>query len=381
MSGLLDRWRDGEAQAAEELNSRLAADVAFARDHARQARLDGLLREVLRERAARPGRRQPARARAAWRPWLVAAGLLLASTLGVTVWRDEARAALTPWRDGQAMPAGDWTAERGGELRWRDGSRLNLAAGTRVRWEIPAWPWGADIGVELLEGRVDAEIAHQTAGRSFCVQAGVARVRVLGTAFALAQQAGRSRLVVGAGRVAFSAGGSERICSAGSWCEVVDGALSHLRAGTPAADGPPSGFRWPNTALRLQAGRRQGDILLGDDYHPTSHGIFLVRDGGLALLSPGCRLRLRWRILGAEQAPVICWFGSSRPSSGGVALAPGPAGVWQESVVDPFAVTEQGNEAERLPLPLDRLLVLVISTPPQPGVQLEVSALELSPAP
>ena len=381
MSGLLDRWRDGEAEAAEELNSRLAADSAFARDHARQARLDGLVREVLRERAARPCRRQPPRARAAWRPWLVAAGLLLAGTLGLELWRDSARAALMPWHDGQAQTTGAWTADMGGELRWRDGSRLSLAAGTRLRWQVPAWPWGADIEVELIAGRVDAKIASQPAGRSFCVQAGAARARVLGTAFSLARQAGRRRLVVGSGRVAFSAGGSERICPADSWCEAVDGALSQLRAGAPAADGPPSGFRWPDAGLRLQAGRRQGDLLLGDNRYPTNHEIYLDRDGGLALLSPGCRLHLRWRILGAEQAPVTCWFGSSRPSSGGVALAPGPAGVWQESVVDPFALTQTGDAVERVPLPLDRLLVLVISTAPQPGVQLEVSALELSPAP
>lgn len=208
MSELDWRYLDGAADAAEvaALDEELCRDPAAAQRLAQRLRLVALLRERCRQEPATRSHSRPrprlgaAPGRAAWRPLLAAALLLLA--LGAAWW---AEAASTPTR-----PAADWMLLRNGqsealkadalvagaaELR-RPGedTRVRLTADARLR--LPAG--GARLQLEA--GGIACQVAPQQ-GRPFVVATPHGTVTVLGTAFQVVVAGERSRCQVESGVV------------------------------------------------------------------------------------------------------------------------------------------------------------------------------------
>lgn len=274
----------GELDAAgvAALEGWLRADRAHVERLVRAARLRVHLREVLAVAAPataprRPMRRRPARPVAAWRPWALAALVLVAIGGGWLAWPPPAAATIVEAGHGArwsgASPA--WPAEVGQTLapgdriagpctlRLRDGSRIAVLAGAVALQRVEA-----DVVLALDAGRIAVEAMPQAAGRSLRVVTPGAEVAVVGTRFTVAADAVATLVEVAEGRVRLrDRRGGERMLAAGERGHVAGDGLASGRVRTVAADGSrdPADHRTLGEAL---AAVGPGDlVLLADGVH------------------------------------------------------------------------------------------------------------------
>jgi ferric-dicitrate binding protein FerR (iron transport regulator) len=174
-------------------------------------------------RARRPSRRLQAlrlgrRSRPSLRPWLVAG--MAASLIIGTILLLLPGSAPTPelWRDGRATGTTLAAAGSAGlpdaacELRWPDGTRATIAAGSRVSID----PLCA---LRLDHGSLALQVAPQRDGRRFAVATAASEVVVVGTRFRLDAGAHGTRLAVSEGVVELRPrdAGAQRIAAGETW--------------------------------------------------------------------------------------------------------------------------------------------------------------------
>jgi ferric-dicitrate binding protein FerR (iron transport regulator) len=104
-----------------------------------------------------------------------------------------------PVTHGSIIPRGAVVEVAGGvaDLRWRDGSRLHAAVGTRLRIEDD------DVAIHLLAGHLDVNAVSRS-DRPFGIRAPHATATVMGTRFTLGVRSEVTELSVGEGRVRFA---------------------------------------------------------------------------------------------------------------------------------------------------------------------------------
>jgi transmembrane sensor len=179
--------------------------------------------------------------RRARRPALVLAGVAALALVVVAVLpgvrRSGSGAGLAVrLADGRPLTAVALAADAPGPLTLHlgDGSRLQLAPGTDVE---PLENDGQEVRLSLRRGRLAAEIRH-VASRRWTVDAGLARVEVVGTRFTVERDARRVRVEVEEGVVLVRSERMperERRVPAGGLVQVTD-----QPATQPAAAAPPS---------------------------------------------------------------------------------------------------------------------------------------------
>lgn len=212
--------------------------------------------------AAPMGRALPLRWR--WRPLLLAAAAVLAAAVATTWWtvRDRADCRIAGGgsalvrraggrleaRPGMALEPGDRVdAAAPLALAWRDGSRIDLAPGTRLEL-LPAAPGRR---LRLGSGALHADIAAQD--EPLRILTPDAQVEVVGTRFRLGFEGGATRLEMYAGtvRLVGADGAGGRLVSAGetvlaaptgAWRELfpagrLDGWQARSGIWTPVPDG------------------------------------------------------------------------------------------------------------------------------------------------
>jgi ferric-dicitrate binding protein FerR (iron transport regulator) len=238
-AGSVERWLDGTLDAAEATAlEALLKDPVMREDVRTQVFLQCLTTEALRPEAAvsaawnvcrdtlsvsRQVQAATVLRRRIDRPrrlamWVCASAALIMAGIAVgwAVWPSPQLVqvlaagdqALAPSEliDARAQPA---------VLRWRDGSRVELATGSRaVAAPDPAHRLG------LLSGLLHAEVAHQQ--QPFVIALPHGEAAVLGTAFTVAVESTGSWLGVRSGRVALRGPGGEVTVPAGASASVYD---------------------------------------------------------------------------------------------------------------------------------------------------------------
>lgn len=126
-----------------------------------------------------------------------------------------------------AVRAGDVirAGEHGLVLRWWDGTRIELTAGSGLTIALAK-------SLRLESGSLHAEVAKQHGGETVSIETSLARSTIVGTRFTLEADPGRTRLVVEEGAVRFAdlALGVERLVRSGETAEV-----QAARASPPAS--------------------------------------------------------------------------------------------------------------------------------------------------
>ena len=181
----------------------------------------------------RQGETQRRNTRPPWMLW----GLLAASVAGVALGIQHLAPTGPEMVAEYAAPTGESRT-----VTLDDGSFVRLAAGSRLR------VWGTQETREVsLNGRAFFAVTRDET-RPFVVRAGAGEVRVLGTRFEVAEEAGGVRTIVVEGRVSVSN-------DAGS-VEVPAGSLSHMTEGnTPTLEGGEDVWallEWPEGLLIFQ---------------------------------------------------------------------------------------------------------------------------------
>lgn len=244
----LERWLDGnlpeaEARALEQRLRRdpgaLAEAQTAVRSHRRFQALLCPPREVTdawrscaaqlsasrRQRIAKGVlNRWDTRRRARWWP-LAAAALVAVLVTGAWWWRAEPEvvsdAAGKAWVIGRSHIA---TAPA--VLRWPDGSRCDVATGTRFTVK--------DVrNVVIAAGDVQADIAHRTTGRSLRFTTPQGEVRVIGTRFRLSVGERSSWVAMEAGAVELVAGAQHHELGADGLAELTLSGLRTLPSAPP----------------------------------------------------------------------------------------------------------------------------------------------------
>ena len=252
-------------------------------------------RQVRRPRGRKPARRAP---------WLaLAALLLLALGAGRWLWPDAAMALPGPTvaeaRDGTvarddgplaleagaALHSGDEvTVGDDGDLalRFPDGTRIRLAAGSSARVE------GGRTGLHLLRGSLSAEVQPQRPGFPALFATPGATVTVIGTALDIATADGETRVAVTHGLVAVrrDADGAGVEVGAGQECLVaIDVPLTARPAGSPTGRTFSVGAGHPFADLAAVPDPAAGDMV---EIHPGTYR--------------GAR---RWPAAGTRLRPVV----------------------------------------------------------------------------
>ena len=181
------------------------------------------LREKQRRQWRKPARRT-------WRKVAqgVAAALLLGLLLGQTPYVDR-------WRADYATATGESRS-----IRLEDGSQLQLNTDTAVQVTLAR----GERRVRLLRGEAWFDVARDPS-RPFVVNAGEGWVRVVGTHFSVASDAGQTRVKVGQGRVEVNAGSGVGVfLGPGQAVEYAAGSLAALHPFEPA-----TAFAWRQRQL------------------------------------------------------------------------------------------------------------------------------------
>jgi len=181
------------------------------------------LREQQRQQWRKPARRT-------WRKVAqgVAAALLLGLLLGQTPYVDR-------WRADYATATGESRS-----IQLEDGSQLQLNTNTAVQVTLTR----GERRVRLLRGEAWFDVERDPA-RPFVVNAGEGWVRVVGTHFSVASNAGQTRVKVGQGRVEVNAGsGLGVFLGPGQAVEYAAGSLAPLHPFEPA-----TAFAWRQRQL------------------------------------------------------------------------------------------------------------------------------------
>lgn len=181
------------------------------------------LREQQRQQWRRPARRT-------WRKVAqgVAAALLLGLLVGQTPY-------VNRWRADYATATGESRS-----IQLEDGSQLQLNTDTAIQVTLAR----GERRVRLLRGEAWFDVARDPA-RPFVVNAGEGWVRVVGTHFSVASDAGQTRVKVGQGRVEVNAGSGPGVfLGPGQAVEYVAGSLAALHPFDPA-----SAFAWRQRQL------------------------------------------------------------------------------------------------------------------------------------
>ena len=245
---------DAEEGAAEQLVAHLRICDTCRVSFDRAVRAERLLLIAAVSSPADPGRlpsrprlrrrqRSPVTSRTGARPWLLAAAalLMLGSASGIVAWlRPPASWAVLvdggvhrasgPLVPGAALAVGDdLLADHVSTVCLRDGTRIALAAGTRLGLrEGLALRRGGHSGVllRLDQGEVTISARPQDPAAPLAVQTPLADVVVVGTSFRVSHDDTGSDLAVASGRVRFdSDGAEERI--------VGPGGTAHAEAPRP----------------------------------------------------------------------------------------------------------------------------------------------------
>jgi transmembrane sensor len=165
------------AQEEAELEAWTAADVrhagAFARALAASAYLDravalGAHGAAMPVAQPAPAEQQPGRSQLSRRMWMGGAAGALAASLVVAV-------GLKPWSRAERLSTPRGSIRR---VALADGSALTLNTGASV--EVDFAPQTR--GIRLLAGEANFDVTHDKA-RPFTVDAGIARIQVVGTSF------------------------------------------------------------------------------------------------------------------------------------------------------------------------------------------------------
>ena len=169
-------------------------------------------------------------ARRTWRKVAqgVAAALLLGLLLGHTPYVDR-------WRADYATATGESRS-----IQLEDGSQLQLNTDTAVQVTLAR----GERRVRLLRGEAWFDVARDPS-RPFVVNAGEGWVRVVGTHFSVASDAGQTRVKVGQGRVEVNAGSGVGVfLGPGQAVEYAAGSLAALHPFEPA-----TAFAWRQRQL------------------------------------------------------------------------------------------------------------------------------------
>ncbi len=131
------------------------------------------------------------------------------------------------------------------EVAYADGSKLQLAAGTRLSFD-------ATVGKTLIltEGAVSAEVSPQAAGRPMRLRSPQAEAKVVGTRFTLAAEKGRSLLRVEHGQVRFGDSRTSALVNARQQAQAD--ARQPIIAQTMARDDAKSLARWKAYSQKLR---------------------------------------------------------------------------------------------------------------------------------
>lgn len=181
------------------------------------------LREQQRQQWRKPARRT-------WRKVVqgVAAALLLGFLIGQTPFIDR-------WRADYATATGESRS-----IQLDDGSQLQLNTDTVVQVQLAQ----GERRVRLLRGEAWFDVARDPA-RPFVVKAGDGWVRVVGTRFSVASDAGQTRVKVAQGKVEVNAGNGPGVfLEPGQAVEYAAGSLAALHLFDPA-----SAFAWRQRQL------------------------------------------------------------------------------------------------------------------------------------
>lgn len=188
------------------------------------------------------------------------------------------------WKLWQSMPtfSESYAAERGQrrDIALPDGSQLTLDTSTRV--DVALYRDRRE--VRLSQGQAMFSVAHDAA-RPFAVQAGPARVTVLGTRFAVrctacAQDQAQVEVAVEQGHVSVAAQHGAAELRAGQAIRVgADGGLSALAAVQPGAIAP-----WRKGLLRFTSTPLAEAVKEFERYAPAR---LLIRDPAVAAMPIG----------------------------------------------------------------------------------------------
>jgi len=299
------------------------------------AMIDGLLRELGRGGAPGADERFVGRVLRAsmprpkrWvRPLALAASVLL-MLAGAWAWwtrplchlvdAESAVVRAAGWRPFGGLGPGDAVevaAGGRGALLWADGTRIALAAASRV--ELPGR--GDGFSLRLGHGRIDATIAPQPPGRPFTLQTAEATLTVEGTAFTVSSGASGTDVALRHGALRVTAPAGEVRLLPGDASEVKPGQPPSL--GT-ASDAPVRfreghaelGWTWRSDGVTAQARWQQTD---GQGEWKRVLAISATARSGTSLL-PLPLLPPRWR--------AVVQLRATRVDAGGqVALAVGDA--------------------------------------------------------
>jgi ferric-dicitrate binding protein FerR (iron transport regulator) len=244
----LERWSDGtlsaadcqqleqrlrhdanalaEAQSVIQWNRRLNAWLCPESDIKQAwrpcaAQLSASRRQRIAQRVLR---RWDTHRRARWWP-LAAAALVAVAITGAWWWRadsDVVRDATGKvWAIGQPQ-----TVTTPAVLRWADGSRCDLATGTRFTLNSVRT-------VTIANGSVQADIAHQTVGRSLQLTTPQGDVRVIGTRFRIDVGVRSSWIAMDAGVVEVVAGTQHHELGADGLAELTRSGVHVLPSAPP----------------------------------------------------------------------------------------------------------------------------------------------------
>ncbi len=199
--------------------------------------------------------------RARRRAWRLPASLATAALLAVCIGAWLLRPAAAPPADDAAAYAAQLGAAR--RIVLPDGSRIDLDAGSSLRWSSD----GAGRHIDLERGRAVFSVTHD-ASRPFTVAVGVSRVRVLGTVFSV-DRGGRSVTVaVDEGRVQVrhytSASGTSPLDAV-----LIPGQQAVLGEQVAMGRVPPTGFAsWREGRLDFQDQTLADIADILERYHP-----------------------------------------------------------------------------------------------------------------
>ena len=131
------------------------------------------------------------------------------------------------------------------EVAYGDGSKLQLAAGTRLSFDA------ADGKTLILtEGALSAQVSPQAAARPMHLRCPQAEAKVVGTRFTLAAEEGRSLLRVEHGQVRFGDSRTSALVKAGQQAQAD--ARQPILAQTLARDDAKSLARWKTYSQKLR---------------------------------------------------------------------------------------------------------------------------------
>jgi hypothetical protein len=215
-------WFDNVDDADGEPLERILADSGQAKELMREAYFRCALRSLSRRRSLP----EAAPSRIAWRPWRLAIAALLCLAAGVWVLLALQSASEQPTLDGRRLADGQRLEADGGPLylRWRDDTRIELAAGGALRIGS-----GAGRQLALERGVLQAEVAVRsdvlTIDADGCIAAATT-----GAAFACQRTPEAVWLSVTRGTVALARdqGGFQATLPAGGACVLPRHGLPHV---------------------------------------------------------------------------------------------------------------------------------------------------------